>query len=130
MRRNDQAWGWYSEGKTGWIGAYSGDIQPVEGSQVIVASIGDYWSTELMRTEDAGQHWELVTEDAEHHLFVAFHPDDPQLAYPLSKRGSIQLVRRHAAAPRVEHISQHLGRKHQLEAHHHFHVRGAIAVLG
>jgi NAD(P)-dependent dehydrogenase (short-subunit alcohol dehydrogenase family) len=29
---------------------------------------------------------------------LGFDPDDPQLAYPLSKRGSIRLVRRHAAA--------------------------------
>lgn len=80
-RRNDQAWGWYQAGNISWIGAYSGDFQPIPGSQIIVASIGNYWSTQLMRTSDEGKNWELVTQNSEQNLFIAFHPNDPNLVY-------------------------------------------------
>jgi len=80
-RRNDQAWGWKNEGYISWVGTYAGDIQPIEGSQVIVASIGYYFDTELMRTMDAGHTWELVTSNEHRNFFISFHPDDPNVVY-------------------------------------------------
>ncbi len=84
-RRNDQAWSWYTQGLISWIGTYAGDIQPVAGSQVIVASVGNYFDTELMRTDNEGLTWQLVTQDGEHNLFIAFHPGDPNLVYAGNK---------------------------------------------
>ncbi len=80
-RRNDEARDWWLQGTIGWMGTYSGDIQPVPGSQIIVASVGDYFSTQLMHTVDSGENWNLVTTSSEQNLFIAFHPDDPNLVY-------------------------------------------------
>lgn len=84
-RRNDQAWQWYTQGFISWIGAYAGDIQPIPGSKVIVASIGNYFDTELMRTANEGLTWQLVTQDSEQNLFIAFHLDDPNIVYAGNK---------------------------------------------
>ncbi len=81
---NPNAWNWYQAGLIGWLGAYSGDFQPLEGSQVIVASVGDYFKTQLMRTANNGKSWSLVTEGADQedmNLFIAFHPNDPNTVY-------------------------------------------------
>jgi len=88
---NSSAWTWYQQGKIDWVGAYSGDFMPVEGSQVIVASIGNYFKTQLMRSTDNGKNWELVTEGADnsdYHLFIAFHPNDPGFVYAGNKTSS------------------------------------------
>ncbi len=85
---NPNAWSWYQAGKIGWIGAYSGDFQPQEGSKVIVASVGDYFKTQLMRSNDNGQSWRLVTEgknQEDMNLFIAFHPQDPNWVYAGNK---------------------------------------------
>lgn len=84
-RRNDQAWGWYSSGKIGWIGTYSGGFQPIDGSQVIVATVGNYFSTEIMRTANEGHTWTLVTTNDHENFFVSFHPDDPNVVYAGNK---------------------------------------------
>lgn len=87
-RYNDQAWDWYQQGLIGWIGTHAGDIQPIPGSQVIVASVGNYFRTQLMRTEDGGINWTLVTQGSENfdtHLFIAFHPEDPNLVFAGNK---------------------------------------------
>lgn len=80
-RRNGQAWAWRQAGLIDWIGTYSGDFQPIEGSRVIVASVGNYFNTEIMRTANAGETWSLVTSNSHRNLFVAFHPDDPNVVY-------------------------------------------------
>jgi photosystem II stability/assembly factor-like uncharacterized protein len=116
VRRNDQAWGWYktcvvNEGHGGeireipcteegatkmipWIGTYSGSLQPIEGSQIIVASIGTYFRTTLMRSENSGRTWELVEKPKEDERyqdmfemneFVAFHPQAPNIVYAGNK---------------------------------------------
>lgn len=84
-RRNDQAWNWYSQGLVSWVGAYAGDIQPIPGSDVIVASVGYYFDTQLMRTANAGQTWQLVTTSAHRNFFLSFHPDDPSVVYAGNK---------------------------------------------
>jgi len=80
-RRNDQAWDWRSAGYISWIGTYSGGFQPIDGSQVIVASVGNYFATEIMRTTNEGQTWSLVTSTDHRNFFVSFHPDDPDVVY-------------------------------------------------
>ena len=85
---NTSSWSWYKRGKIKWVGAYSGDFQPKEGSEVIVASIGGYFNTQLMRSENNGSSWSLVTEGNEqedYNLFVAFHPNDPNFVYAGNK---------------------------------------------
>ncbi|MEN8228377.1 MAG: T9SS type A sorting domain-containing protein [Bacteroidota bacterium] len=85
---NPNAWNWYQQGKIGWLGTYSGDFHPVESSQLIVASIGDYFRTQLMRSTDNGSSWQLVTEgdhNSDYHLFIAFHPEDPDYVYAGNK---------------------------------------------
>ncbi|KHD07736.1 hypothetical protein PN36_27840 [Candidatus Thiomargarita nelsonii] len=113
---NEHAWGWYktcvvNKGHGGeireipcteegaikkilWLGTYSGSFQPIEGSQIIVASIGTYFRTSLMRSEDNGSTWKLVEkakEDETYHdifemnEFVAFHPQAPNIVYAGNK---------------------------------------------
>jgi len=85
---NSNSWSWYQDGKIKWVGAYSGDFQPIEGSQVIIASIGGYFFTQLMRSENNGSSWELVTEgdeEEDYNLFIAFHHDDPDYVYAGNK---------------------------------------------
>jgi photosystem II stability/assembly factor-like uncharacterized protein len=84
---NSQAGQWYPS-KILWYGTYSGDFYPEAGSQIMVASIGGYFKTQIMRTENLGQKWELVTEGASDqamHLFISFNPDDPNIVYAGNK---------------------------------------------
>jgi len=104
VRRNDQAWGWYTtfidDGQGGttrkipWIGTYSGSLQPIAGSQIIVASVGTYFRTTLMRSENAGSTWKLVEQPKEGEKyqdmfemneFIAFHPKVPNIVYAGNK---------------------------------------------
>lgn len=85
---NPQAWTWYKEGKVEWYGTLSGDFYPEEGSEIMVASIGYYWKTQLMRTENLGKSWTLVTEgdaDENKNLFIAFNPEHPNVVYAGNK---------------------------------------------
>jgi photosystem II stability/assembly factor-like uncharacterized protein len=80
---NSEAGQWYPE-RIAWYGTYAGDFQPKSGSTTMVAAIGNYFRTQLMRTENLGQTWELITEGnetEEMHLFVRFHTDDPNFVY-------------------------------------------------
>ncbi|MBD3272030.1 MAG: hypothetical protein GF384_05780, partial [Elusimicrobia bacterium] len=86
--RNAQAWGWYQGGLIKWIGAYSGHFQPVEHSQIIIASVGGYFQTQIMRSTNEGKEWQLVTQgpsNVSKHLFISFHPDDPDFVYAGNK---------------------------------------------
>jgi len=102
--RNHHAWDWYStfidDGKGGrarmipWVGTSSGSFQPIPGSQVIVASIGRYFKTTLMRSKNSGRTWQLVEKpkDGEKYQdmfemneFVAFHPKAPDVVYAGNK---------------------------------------------
>ena len=81
-------WSWYTSGKIEWIGSYSGDIQPVAGSQVMVASIGGYWNKRLMRTANGGVTWTLLDGTAgeiENNYFIGFNPDHPEIVYAGNK---------------------------------------------
>lgn len=81
-------WSWYTSGKIEWIGSYSGDIQPVAGSDVMVASIGGYWNKRLMRTDDGGVTWTLLEGTAgenENNYFIGFNPDHPEIVYAGNK---------------------------------------------
>jgi photosystem II stability/assembly factor-like uncharacterized protein len=80
---NSEAGYWYPE-KIEWYGTYAGDFQPLSGSSVMVAAIGGYFDTQLMRTENLGQTWSLVTEGPEMedmNLYVRFHTKDPNVVY-------------------------------------------------
>ncbi|RMD45376.1 hypothetical protein D6829_02485, partial [Candidatus Pacearchaeota archaeon] len=81
--RSYPVWTWLRK-DISWTGAYSGDFQPVKGSNTIVASVGDYWRTQLMRTTNAGKNWTLVTTgpgNLSRNLFVAFHRQKPNIVY-------------------------------------------------
>ncbi len=85
---NPNTWSWYQAGLVGWLGAYAGDFQPLDGSKVIVASVGDYFKTQLMRTANNGKSWTLVTQGAEQedmNLFISFHPNAPEIVYAGNK---------------------------------------------
>lgn len=85
---NSRAWQWYSQGKIKWLGTYSGDFCPIEDSKIMVASIGNYFRTQLMRTDNLGKDWELVTageSNEEMNLFISFNPDSPNIVYAGSK---------------------------------------------
>jgi hypothetical protein len=79
-------WEWYQQGIVSWVGMHAGDFQPIPGSQVIVGSAGLYWDTKLVRSADGGRTWVIVDGRSENNLFIAFHPDDPDLVYAGNKR--------------------------------------------
>ncbi|MBN2584848.1 MAG: hypothetical protein JXL80_17420, partial [Planctomycetes bacterium] len=81
-------WEWYAQGLISWPGMYAGDIQPIAGSQVIVGSVGMYFDTKLVRSTNGGATWTIVDNDSENHLFVAFHPNDPNLVFSGYKRST------------------------------------------
>jgi hypothetical protein len=87
VNRNPEAWYWYQSGLIGWIGTYAGDFQPTPDSSRIVSAVGDYFRTQLMVTSNLGTSWDLLTdyesvnETLDLHIFVAFHPDDPNFVY-------------------------------------------------
>jgi hypothetical protein len=67
-------------------GTYAGDIQPIPGSDVIVATAGLTWNTKLIRSENGGQTWSIVHDDLNNHLYVRFHTGDPNVVYAGNKR--------------------------------------------
>jgi photosystem II stability/assembly factor-like uncharacterized protein len=81
-------WKWI-DGLIEWTGSYSGAFQPLKGSSLIVASIGMYnGRSHLMRSEDLGLNWELVTvtqanKESQMHSyeFIEFDPNDPKIVY-------------------------------------------------
>jgi len=84
---NSQAAQWYPS-QIKWYGTYSGDFFPEEESEIMIASIGGYFKTQLMRTENLGKQWELVTKGAsneEMNLFISFNRDEPNYVYAGSK---------------------------------------------
>jgi len=81
-------WDWYTQGLISWPGMYAGDIYPVPGSNIIVGSVGMYFDTKLVRSTDGGLNWTIVDNDSENHLFVAFHPIDPNYVFSGRKRST------------------------------------------
>jgi photosystem II stability/assembly factor-like uncharacterized protein len=78
-------WGWYQDGKINWLGSYAGDIQPVQNSKVIVASIGNYFRTKLMRAETPEQGWNTVTDEKTDNFVVKFNSKNPNIVYAGTK---------------------------------------------
>ena len=79
-----ESWKWYTTGLIPYWGTHAGDFQPVPDSQIMVASIGLYWRTQLMRSTDGGRTWQLVTqgdENVDKHLFVGFNKNNPNIVY-------------------------------------------------
>ena len=79
-------WEYRASGALPFTGMYAGDLQPVEGSQVMVASGGLTWNTGLLRTDDGGATWDLVDPDLANNLYIRFHPDAPNVVYAGAKR--------------------------------------------
>lgn len=73
--------GLYDQGLISWSGMHAGDIQPIQGSQIIVASAGMYWTLKLVRSTDGGATWTVVNNTVENYFFIEFHPDDPDLVF-------------------------------------------------
>jgi len=78
-----------------WYGSTGGSFQPVEGSEIIVGSVGYVFNSYLMRSEDNGKHWELYRETPEGtnsykslsrlHNFIGFDRNDPDTVYAADK---------------------------------------------
>jgi photosystem II stability/assembly factor-like uncharacterized protein len=86
--RNGQAYDWVKQGLIPHTSAIAGSIQPVADSQIIVASVGYWGATQLMRSTDEGSNWTLVTSGAanEHaHSYVSFHPTNTNIVYAGNK---------------------------------------------
>jgi len=45
-----------------WFGSVAGALQPVKGSDIIVAAVGKYFDNYLMRSQDRGKSWTLYDE--------------------------------------------------------------------
>ncbi|MHC4631631.1 MAG: hypothetical protein ACYS9C_10225 [Planctomycetota bacterium] len=79
-----QEYRWWKQGLIPYWGTHAGDFQPVPDSQIMVASIGRYRRTQLMRSTNGGMTWELVTqgnENIDKHLFIGFNTNDPNIVY-------------------------------------------------
>jgi len=79
---------WRARSEVHWTGMYAGALQPETGSDVVVASVGMYFDTRLIRSDDAGRTWTIVDDRTENHLFVGFHPTDPDLVFAGTKRST------------------------------------------
>ena len=72
-----------------WTGSYAGAFQPAEGSEIVVASIGGYnGRAQLMRSENLGRTWTLLTSSAADttsklhgYEFIGFDPNDPNCVF-------------------------------------------------
>lgn len=51
---------WAADKITAGQGSHAGSFQHIENSNVIVATIGEYFKTRLMRSEDGGRNWALI----------------------------------------------------------------------
>lgn len=51
---------WKADRLTMGQGSHAGAIQPIMNSQVMVASIGQYFKVRLMRSTDGGRNWSLI----------------------------------------------------------------------
>jgi len=79
---------WRTNATIKWSGSYSAAYQPVQGSKVVVASIGMYISTnQLMRSTDNGLTWGSTpvtpntTARLEAFHFIAFDQEIPTIVY-------------------------------------------------
>jgi photosystem II stability/assembly factor-like uncharacterized protein len=85
-QRNNEIDNWFNKKIISWIGAYSGAFQPNKNSKVIIASVGDYWKTQLMRSDDDGITWKLINNLEENdNFFVAFNFKNPHIVYAGNK---------------------------------------------
>jgi photosystem II stability/assembly factor-like uncharacterized protein len=85
-QRNSGIDSWYNKKIISWIGTYSGAFQPVENSKIIIASVGDYWRSQLMRSDDEGITWNLIDNLEENdNFFIAFNDKNPNTVYAGNK---------------------------------------------
>lgn len=81
---------WRESNLTAGQGSHAGAFQPGFDSQVMIATIGQYWNLRLMRSEDAGRNWKLVDlpdlswngnyrKDYLYNVF--FHPEKRNLVF-------------------------------------------------
>jgi photosystem II stability/assembly factor-like uncharacterized protein len=81
---NNGAESWYNAGLVEWTGTYSGDFEPIEGSQKVVSSVGYYFRSQIMYSEDSGKTWTLVTNGSENidkNDFIAYNTKTPNIVY-------------------------------------------------
>jgi photosystem II stability/assembly factor-like uncharacterized protein len=84
---------WRNNGIIKWSGSYSAAFQPVQGSKIVLASIGHYTSggqSQIMRSTNNGLSWGTspvtvvngnVTAQLQPYHFVGFDPETPTIAY-------------------------------------------------
>ncbi len=77
---------WLSNGTINWSGMHAGDFQPIANSNVILASLGEYFNTKVVRLENSETSWSVTSDKYENNLFIAFHPKNPNLVYAGKKR--------------------------------------------
>ncbi len=77
---------WLDKKIINWTGMHAGDIQPIPGSDIIVASVGEYFHTKLARKTTDHSEWKIVDLHDDNNLFIAFHPQKPNLVYAGNKR--------------------------------------------
>jgi len=84
---------WRNNGIIKWSGSYSAAFQPVQGSKIVLASIGHYTNggeSQIMRSTDNGLTWGAspvtvvngnTTALLQPYHFVGFDPETPEIAY-------------------------------------------------
>ena len=84
---------WRNNGIIKWSGSYSAAFQPVQGSKIVLASVGHYTSggqSQIMRSTDNGLSWGTspvtvvngnTTALLQPYHFVGFDPETPDVAY-------------------------------------------------
>lgn len=77
---------WLSNGTINWSGMHAGDFQPIANSNVILASLGEYFNTKIAQLGTNGSDWTITSDKYENNLFIAFHPQNPNVVYAGKKR--------------------------------------------
>ena len=86
FERRPAPWEWKRDKKIRHTGMYAGGYQPIDGSKVMVATVGLYFDQVVIRSDDEGRDWQIVEGTPRNNWFLGFHEQVPKVVYVDNKR--------------------------------------------
>lgn len=85
LLRTENGGDWFDrvrpEGLGVWPGSYAGAVQPVADSNILIANLGDYFNTILIRSTNGGDNWSVASNEHGYNYFVEFHTNNTDYVY-------------------------------------------------
>lgn len=78
-------WEWIRDSRVAWSSQHTADFRPGHPGEMLAVA-GDVFDKKLVRTADDGRTWEIVDEVENWYWRVAFHPQDPDVAWAGDRR--------------------------------------------